>query len=360
MKSLSAKIVQVLLIPILLTVILYFGRPVLVPVFFAIILAMLMAPVCRWLEARNWNRAVACVACILILLIAIVGLVTLVAVQMADFAENMDKIKQKIGEIWESLQQRIETAFGLTQVQQEKMVDGQMDSLKKSSSAGAAKLAAGIVRTLGNTAITLVFTFLLLYHKEKYEQFFLKLFAGSPRDRVKKTLCQITHVSQQYLTGRILSMIFLFILYAVALLIIGIHNAVLLSAIAALLTIVPYVGPIAGGLFPFMTAVVTESSIQPAVWVLVAMIVIQAIDNYFIEPNVIGGEVRLTALSTILSIVVGGMIWGIAGMILFIPLLSIVKIVCDQVDALKPFGFVVGDEGKSPSSKLLSIFGKKK
>jgi predicted PurR-regulated permease PerM len=154
-------------------------------------------------------------------------------------------------------------------------------------------------------------------------------------------------------------MIFLFVLYSVSLLLIGIKNALLLSAIASLLTIIPYIGPILGGLFPLMTAMVTETSVQPVLWVLAALIVIQAIDNYFVEPNVIGGEVRLTALSTIISIFIGGILWGIAGMILFIPILSILKIIFSHVEKLKPFGYLIGDEGKSPSSKIKAWFRKK-
>lgn len=80
------------------------------------------------------------------------------------------------------------------------------------------------------------------------------------------------------------------------------------------------------------------------------MLAIQALDNYFIEPSVIGGEVNLSALATIVSIVSGGFIWGIAGTILFIPLLAMVKIVCDHVENLKPFGFLIGDpQGNKPS-----------
>jgi predicted PurR-regulated permease PerM len=104
---------------------------------------------------------------------------------------------------------------------------------------------------------------------------------------------------------------------------------------------------------------VTESTIQPAIWVLVALIFIQAIDNYFVEPNVIGGEVRLTALSTILAIFMGGIVWGIAGMILFIPILGILKIIFNHVAKLKPYGYLIGDEGRSPSSRIKEWFRKK-
>lgn len=184
----------------------------------------------------------------------------------------------------------------------------------------------------------------------------MKLFAGEERKEVKDILDEITSVSQKYLTGRILSMISIFILYVIALSIIGIKNAVLLSVIASILTIVPYIGPLVGGLFPVLTALITYDTIQPAIWVFIAFLLIQVIDDYLVEPNVLGGEVNLTALSTIIAIILGGMLWGIAGMILFIPMLSIAKIIFDKVDHLHPYGFLIGDESSRPSERIFSFF----
>jgi predicted PurR-regulated permease PerM len=152
-------------------------------------------------------------------------------------------------------------------------------------------------------------------------------------------------------------------MYSVGLLIVGIKNAVLLAGIAALLTVIPYVGTVLGGLFPVMMALLTADT-QTALWAGVVMIVIQAIDNYFIEPNVVGGEVNLSALWSILSILAGGMIWGVAGMIVFLPLFGIIKIICDHVQPLKPIGYLLGEPGGKKPSKvkewISEKFGKRK
>jgi predicted PurR-regulated permease PerM len=86
--------------------------------------------------------------------------------------------------------------------------------------------------------------------------------------------------------------------------------------------------------------------------VVAVIVFIQTVDNYFIEPNMVGGEVNLSALASILIILCGGLLWGIAGMILFIPMLGIVKIVCDNIESLKPFGYVLADPSKGKPSKL--------
>lgn len=356
---LTRQINQVLLVPILAAVLLYFGKPVLVPLFFAILLAMLMAPVCRWLDQRV-PRAISCTVCSVVLLLGFLLILWILVFQLSDFLKDIDTIREKVDRSWNLFKEEVESRFRVSKDTQEKIMQQQMSGMKESPGTWMLKMGIGVTSVFGGAGLVLVFTFLLLYHKEKYERFFLKLFAGEEKQEVKDVLQQITSVAQKYLTGRILSMLFLFVLYTAALLIIGLKNALLLAAIASLLTIVPYIGPVVGAMFPILTAFVTEDSTETALWTILALVVIQLIDNYFIEPNVIGGEVSLTAFSTILAIFAGGIVWGVSGMILFIPLFGIAKIIFDHVDKLKPFGYVIGDNGESPSLKLLNLFKKKR
>jgi predicted PurR-regulated permease PerM len=128
---------------------------------------------------------------------------------------------------------------------------------------------------------------------------------------------------------------------------------------------VPYVGSIVGGVLPFFITLATADSTNAAFAVLIVILCVQAIDNYLIEPNVVGGQVNLSALSTIVILVIGGFVWGVAGMILFIPMLGIAKIVFDHLEGLEPYGYLIGDQQKgSPSGKIMDkikkFFGKGK
>jgi predicted PurR-regulated permease PerM len=73
----------------------------------------------------------------------------------------------------------------------------------------------------------------------------------------------------------------------------------------------------------------------------------------------VGGEVALSAQASILTILVGGLIWGGAGMILFIPVVGIAKIIFDHVEPLKPLGYIIGDpDAKKPSKIKMWIMEK--
>jgi predicted PurR-regulated permease PerM len=358
MKFSLVRINQILLFAVLATIVLYFGRQILIPVIFAAMLSMLMAPVCRKLDNRGFHRVFSALVCILILFAVFLLMLLIVIGQISSFAHDLSTIEQKSELFFANIRQYIEGQFKISPERQTTILKQQVKSLNQSAGSYVSNVAGGIIGTIAGLAITLVFTFLLLFHKEKYEGFFLRLNKSGDQEKTKMVLEKITHISQQYLTGRAISMIFLFVLYAIALLIIGVKNALLLAGIASLLTIIPYIGPILGGFFPFLMALLTEDSLQPAIWVAITLFIIQAIDNYFVEPYVIGGEVRLTALSTIIAIIAGGLIWGVAGMILFIPMVAIAKIIFDNVESLQPYAYLIGDEEKAPSSRLKNWFKK--
>lgn len=352
MKEIFHRLNQYLFFIILLIVVLHFGRAFLIPIFFAALLAMLMAPVCRKFDGWGFHRALSSLGCILILVAVIAGVAFVISTQISTFAENMSQIQAKGTELLEKAQAYIEEQVGMSPKEQEEMVKEQAEKSSQKPGPGMpAKILGGITSALTGLVLSLVITFLMLYNKEQFETFFLKLYDDEDTSKVKSVVGQISEVSQKYLTGRAMSVLIIATLYSIGLLIVGIKNAVLLAGIAALLTVIPYVGTVLGGLFPVFMALLTEDT-QTALWAAVVMIVIQTIDNYFIEPNVVGGEVNLNALWSILSILAGGMIWGVAGMILFLPLFGIIKIIFDHVEPLKPLGYVLGEPGGKKPSKV--------
>jgi predicted PurR-regulated permease PerM len=212
--------------------------------------------------------------------------------------------------------------------------------------------------------LVLVFTFLFLLHREKYENFFVLMYKDEKREDAKAIISKVSKIAQQYLSGRAISIIILTVFYTVGLLILGIKNAFLLSAIAAIVTFIPYVGPVIGGLLPFFMALVSNDSFGPALGVLIVISLAQLIDNYFIEPYVVGGNVNVSPFFTIFILIVGGLVWGIAGVILFLPLLGMIKIILDNVEGLYPYAFLIGDQNGDGGSngimkKIKGMFKKK-
>jgi predicted PurR-regulated permease PerM len=315
--------------------------------------AMLMAPLCNRLDKVGISRGLSSFIGLLVVLFSLLIIFGVSVWQVAIFVEDLPTIEQRSTEMLVKIQDFIEETFSIPSEDQVAFLQKQFKTLSASAGTYVGKVLTTFSSTLAWLILTLVFTYLFLYNRERYESFFLRLFKNEEPEKIKAVVKKISHVAQHYLTGRAISVIILFVFYALGLLLIGIKNALLLAAIGALLTVIPYVGTILGGLFPVLMALLTEDSFAPAIWAGVVMVTVQAVDNYFIEPYVVGGEVNLSALATIMIIVCGGLIWGTFGMILFIPLLGIAKIICDNVESLKPYGYLIGDpESKKPTSHL--------
>jgi predicted PurR-regulated permease PerM len=327
--------------------ILFLGRFFLIPLAFAVLLSMLMAPVCKYFDQHGLHRALSVLICVFMLFISLAIIAGIIGLQLVSFAEDITQIKERSYQLFENIQVWAEQRFNISPEKLGSYLKEQLDVAEESLGGVITGFFTSMAGLITGVVLTLVYTFLLLYHKERYELFFLKMFTHEDGGEVRKQLDKIGSVSQHYLRGRTISILLLSVLYTGGLLLVGVKHAILLGCIAALLTIIPYVGTLLGSIFPFAMALVTESSWEPALWVAGHMLVVQAVDNYFIEPYIIGGEVNLSALATILALVAGGLIWGIPGMILFIPMLGIAKIVFDNVEKLKPIGFLIGDPAKT-------------
>jgi predicted PurR-regulated permease PerM len=350
-----------LLFAILLVVALYFGHTVLVPLTFGIILGMLLLPVCRKLESWGLGRALSVFLCILLLLLVLGAVLGVIYIQAANFAEDGPRIQKQFQQSLEGVQQWIGQRLGISPQKQLNLIQQGAQSLSKSGQSFAKKFASGMAGGLADFVLVLVYIFFFLWKRERYADFFLKLASDEARPEARQTLRQITKVSARYMGGRLMAMGMLATIYGVGFMIVGLKNGILLAIIAVLPTIVPFVGPLFGGLFPLAAAMVDSSSgmVMPVLGVLVAG---QLLDEYFIEPFVLGTNLDLNPFMTIFSIVVGETLWGVAGMILFIPLFAIAKITFDHLPSLHPLAFLLGDEGEEPGfvDKIKKWIGKGK
>ena len=133
------------------------------------------------------------------------------------------------------------------------------------------------------------------------------------------------------------------ILNSVGLLILGIDYAIILGITGALLNVIPYIGGVIAIALPMIIAFVSKDTLTYPLLVLGVYLLIQFIDNHFIIPRVVASKVKINALISVIVVIIGGSLWGVAGMFLSIPLTAIMKVVFDHIDILKPWGFLLGN-----------------
>jgi predicted PurR-regulated permease PerM len=188
-----------------------------------------------------------------------------------------------------------------------------------------------------------VYIFMILYYKNLLLEFLRKLFRLEHRMVLDQILKDSKRLIETYLIGLVFEMIIVAFLNCAGLLILGIEYAIVLGIIGAFLNLIPYLGGILAIALPMIIAFITKDSLVYPVLVFCIYMVIQFIDNHLIIPKIVASRVKINALVSVIAVLVGGAIWGVTGMFLSIPLIAIIKVICDNVEQLKPWGFLLGD-----------------
>jgi len=202
-----------------------------------------------------------------------------------------------------------------------------------------------------------VYVFIILFYQPLLIEFIHRLFSDGNQSQVNEIITQTKTVIQRYLSGLVVEFVMVSVLNSAALLILGIEYAIILGLIGGLLNVIPYIGGLVAVALPMMVALATKSTAWYAIYVLVAYYIIQLIDNNYIVPIIVSSKVKINALFSIIAVIAGNALWGISGMFLSIPLLAIVKLICDHIEPLKPWGFLLGDTMPS-LLKIKPIFKK--
>ncbi|MGI8892529.1 MAG: AI-2E family transporter [Bacteroidia bacterium] len=330
---------KVLLLLFLLIAGAYFGRLFFIPLAFGMLLSMLFLPVCNWLERRNVKRGIAALLCTLIIMIFLGGIGGMLWWQASELAKDSDQIQQNVNTVISNVQQFVQKTFGLTQREQKEKIDEQQSSMFQI----AFSVTMVLFQLLLNIILVLVYVFIMLFYREHIKKFLMKLFNRNEKGDAQTVITNIAVVSQQYLWGLTKAIIILWIAYSVAFWFIGVKNPFLYAFICGLMEIIPVAGTLLGVSITVLGSFAQGADSNIVIGIIIAYGIIQFVQSYFLEPVIIGGQVRLNAFVVILGLFAGELIWGIPGMILAIPLLGMVKIIFDNMVELKPYGYFLGE-----------------
>ncbi|MBK8245676.1 MAG: AI-2E family transporter [Saprospiraceae bacterium] len=360
MTTSALALIKKLLVLFLLIGGLYISKAFLIPLFIAGVVATLFLPFCKWMESKKLYRGFATSICLLVILLFIGGLFFLVGWQVSALASDFVLIKQRALETSANIQDYIFNHFGITLEKQSQLLETQQANAGDIIPIMAGSMASGFI----NFFLTLVYIFGLLYYRAHVKKFLLMLAQPSHRDEVEKVIYRVANVSQQYLFGLSKMIVCLWIMYSIGFSILGVKNAFFFAILCGLLEIVPFIGNITGTTITVLVSAVQGASLPIILGIIITYGIVQFIQGWVLEPLIVGSQVKINPLFTIIALVVGELIWGIAGIFLAIPLIAMFKIVCDHVDTLKPYGFLIGEIETvhldlKPSKKIVNLFKSK-
>ena len=335
-----ARYVIILFGFILFFFVLYIGKTLLIPIFIALLFSLLMLPFSKWLEQKGISRGFAAFLSILVILFLFGGLGYFLFTQISNLAEESDRIQREFKAFLIEMQIFVEDKVGVEKTDQEEIIEKAQDD----NSGGVLNSIMAMASSLFISSILLPMSmYFMMVYRSYYKEFFFKLYEEDKHEDINRIFSSETKIIVRYITGIFTVVLILSICNTIALTLFDLQYALLFGVLAALLNIIPIVGTLIGSLLPVLFALVMRDSIWYPIGIGLYFWGIQILESSIITPNVVGNSVKVNPYAILLAIFIGGEVWGPAGMVLFIPMLALIKVFCRMVEPLQPYGFLLTD-----------------
>jgi predicted PurR-regulated permease PerM len=325
-------------------VILYFGREVLIPISFALLISFVLHPLCAWLEKKGAGRLTAIIISLTFLFLLLLLLVALLVTQFLAFVNEWPSLQIKIGNAFEDLSRFLLEAFNLSREQQKAFV-------ARLSDQSGSNLFLIIRNTLSASAVSAVLLFLIpvyavliLFYRQYWLKIFYRLFRSEKSESLREILSLTIKTYYNFIKGMALVYLIVGTLNSLGLFFLGIPHPFLFGFIASILTFIPYVGIIVGSLLPITMAWVTYDSLWYPVGIVAVFTFVQYLEANVIFPVAVSSRLNVNSLVMLVAIFVGGLLWGMAGMILFVPFVGIAKLIADHNPKWRTLSMILGTE----------------
>jgi predicted PurR-regulated permease PerM len=334
------------------------GRSIIVPLVFATIIAIMLSPVVDFLVRWRINKVIAITFVLLLTFALLSAFVLLIISQASRFSDSWPVLVERFTTL---INTNIADAADYFDKDPQKIHDWIAKTQRELINTSTAAIGQTLM-IVGSGLVVLfllpVYVFLIIFYQPIILEFIHKLFGTDNHTQITEIVTQIKKVIQKYLFGLVIEAVIIATLDTLALVLLGIEYALLIGILGAVLNMIPYIGGLVAVAMPMVVALVTKSPVF-AIYVMIAYYVIQLIDNNYIVPVIVASKVKINALFSIIVVIAGNALWGIPGMFLSIPLLAIVKLICDHIEPLKPWGFLLGDTMPS-ILKIKPLFKKAK
>ncbi|MFD0762951.1 AI-2E family transporter [Lutibacter aestuarii] len=316
---------------------LYKIQSIIVYIAIAAVISLIGSPIIRFLKLRlKFPNTLAVISTMLIFIGIFSGLISMFIPLIIEQGQNLSLLNI------EQLQSNIQNL--LIQINDYFLAKGVdiLDELKHAdlfqNMTAIPNLLNSVIGTLGNLSIGLFsvifITFFLMKDTHIMENSMYVLVNDKSENKLRKSLKTINHLLSRYFIGLVVQITILFIIYSITLAIFGIENTIVIAFLCALLNLIPYIGPLIGGIIMLFLTMSSnlgqdfQTEILPTtIYVMIGYIIAQLIDNFLSQPLIFSNSVKSHPLEIFLVIMIAGILFGVTGMIVAIPTYTAIKVI---------------------------------
>jgi predicted PurR-regulated permease PerM len=318
---------------------LFFARPVVLPVFLAVVGAMTLKPLIRWLSEFHLHPAISAVV-VLCLLVSAIAIGFLQFSQpaiawMNDAPTHMAQLRQRVQKMFPRASRFSKAADAVNNLGATESEQSRATTVEIKTSRVPTTFINWTGTLLAGVGESLVLLYLLLASGDLFLQ---KLVRVMPTFGDKKRAVEISHEIQQNITNYLFSVslinIGLGIGVSIGLYLLGVPNAAMWGILVACLNFIPYFGPIVGILLLATVGLLTFDTLfkglLPPFWYLL----LHLLETNLITPVLLGRRFTLNPVVIFVSLIFWTWLWGVPGALLSVPILVSIKVVCDRIPTL--------------------------
>ena len=336
----------ILIILVICFMILSWAADVIVPLLFAIIFSAMLFPICFRLEKWGCHKGVAAFTSVLVAGLLSAAFLSIVITQLIHLAGEAPQFAARISTLADKAEGYLAQHFQIANSSQAHPLHQQLHKLMDNSSAYFSSTMSFTTTLLSQFLLVLLFGFFLLYLRVFFLEFFYKVFASSEKTLIDETMQKIYLVIQNYLLGLLKVIAIVGTLNSIGLWSLGIESPLFFGFLGGLLVVIPYIGILIGSALPLIVALITKDSYWYAAGVMGVFLFVHILEGNVITPYVVGSKVSINPLVAIFSLLLFGKLWGLAGLVLALPVTAICKIIFDTLPGFKAVGFLLGKPQK--------------
>lgn len=342
-KNISNGILRALAIILGIAFLLYFLyaiQSVIVYIVIAAVISLIARPIIRFLRKKlKFPNTLAVITTMFVLVSLLIGVIRMFVPLIIKQGESLsllqtDKLQQNLQDVINQVNDYF-VSHNVNLLSELKNVDF------LSGFQAIPNILNYVASTLGSLSVglfsVLFISFFFMKDSHLLKNAVLTIIPNKSENRFSKSTEIINELLSRYFIGLVFQISILFIIYTITLLIFGINNAVVIAFLCALLNLIPYIGPMIGAVIMFLLSMTSnlgqdfQTEILPTtLYVMIGYLIAQLVDNFFSQPFIFSKTTKSHPLEIFLIIIIGGLLFGVIGMITAVPLYTAIKVILKE------------------------------
>lgn len=319
------------------------AKTLLIPLAFAFLLAIVLYPMVRFLINRKFPEAAAIAIPTLLVCALFLGIVALLSFELAILSSNWNIIQNRVEPALTALHNQLENIFGWTTAEQNTWLQESLSRLSQNAGAILKQTTSAMANGLFKLIIIPIYMVLILLNRKRLVNFVYEVAPAKYQSKLPDVIKDSVIVFGRFIQGMVLVYVTVGLLNTIGLWIIGVKNPILYGMLTAIMTIIPYFGILISATIPIILSWLDTGTFWQPLGIISVFSIVQYLEANLIFPYIVGKNVNINTLTAILAISCGALVWGLSGMILFLPMIAVFRIFAQHYPELKAWNNILSN-----------------